>query len=1735
MRPSYIPSGTLLLLFVLSAKRMSSSQLSSSRSVATERAALRRQPSRRGHLSRPSIKPPTIPTHLGGSTANFQAIHVNQGGFSASEQLQYDCRRHGVFLIQLLFTAGIGVFTATYVANSATALTCVFAGLAVVVGFALPARGVIRDCTGAVLRRHIARQLSRRSTVFGAEGDAYSRVHHSGKLSEAPSSLSVEPRRVPTLSACATSAGSAASANAAVSCTSPSGFGQIVAAATAGAPLSLPETASICAAAAAAAASAAAAAASAGDSEGAATAAAAAADAAADAAVAAAAAGSPAAAKHQLSRRILRLRGPVLHAHVEQGLISSAPAWNRFSVRQAAVHSVATGTPQGAGTLTLTRDSGGGSGDKLQLRQYWVRRANRIGTPLGLHVVLALASAAVFTGLQLAVLALKAHVARNTTGIPAIETVGAVGAALLPVFAVAGLLLRASLVRENAPFNGDGGFSMCLQCVGRPAVPEGERGDRGSSAGEEAESFSCTQQLLCPAAGRGLASFVFWRNFVFWGFVYSSLAGLTVVTSIDSALVTGEYSEDTSNAAVWLDTKPLVALGVFAFLHAAAHVALLRSVRTNGVALALVPRPGTPAAAVAARSMPRGVRLLSDGAALVFGGHWIMAAPPGTHFLLFRSAADAAIWERALAYESCNGVLGVSMRLLRVLASSEDIKERMRQTRDAAVADAKAAFKAAKKKAKGLAAAGPAPHADDASFAKALQQAQEAVKSAESKLLDCKRQQAAPITTGDISDHIMKPACIDAAKELAAERGEQAVDNPASTDTLVKVARTPSAATSQAPLPPHTAFQRSFYETFLMRRSGQRLPDDDVAEAAQLSHFIPQGLEGIGHGDFDEDVGPATAFVSHVWSSPFERLVSALDAKDTHELERSVDLHWLTLGFDAAFLSTGWLEDVPLLSERERRSWLDIFFKNQAGAGGSTTAEEATRRKELEAHLRDPKGFRWNDAQRDYPLYIARKERQQLRDYAAQTEREFKFCVSGPGVVDGVCNVMVDAPAAVAPKHTPQPGPTESTVPPPATSSPDSMARQATGPEGDTTSASDSSHGASRDGSSGSEDNSDAGDGTSEDSDYDDEADDDRDDDEGCSDGSGAGHIAVAVSDSQPLALLAPAAPASISVGASATSEGAVAIAETAAGVTGLQPASGPAAARVSTGLTTPVASAPGPAAAAALLSASRVEHVTPPGSASGADRAVPAGVAAAAPQAPLVHPTVKLPDLVTRAWTLYEAYSATLLGVTYNILEPPRSEATSTHSGHAAAASGALEASFGSQNLSSINLRQATAWNPLDFYMIGRSVKRTTGFDKVSRTVRAAFAKARTRYYEAMLMSLHRHATHRKWASRICAIVVALAVIWCSVVFAAMSDGLGKYIKPEDDRLWYALIPPVLAAVMATITLQRHGCGMVSARTNAAMDECNESWNEWNAAAAAAASEVRAGKVSESQHTAPSRHVQGAASGAASSSSSSNGSSNRRRAERNKQRRSPRDRSNADAAASSRAVAAVAGAQSAAGGASGSVAAAFAAAASTAPSMPRNGRKSVLTAAAAGCAMETAPVTRASVVAPALGGFAGRSAADGEISKANPMMIQLAALPTSADAARASRIARTSAAGTVPTRASASLANPLRAAMAVATGVPLSLSDCAAGEPDSSTATLSPFDGRGLATGPPGSLNPLRIIVTESAGGLDARGVEASPVLATSTRTSNPLTAVIAPMMASGSACEREAAAAELKATAEQ
>jgi hypothetical protein len=88
----------------------------------------------------------------------------------------------------------------------------------------------------------------------------------------------------------------------------------------------------------------------------------------------------------------------------------------------------------------------------------------------------------------------------------------------------------------------------------------------------------------------------------------------------------------------------------------------------------------------------------------------------------------------------------------------------------------------------------------------------------------------------------------------------------------------------------------------------------------------------------EADFGPATAFVSHAWMSPFGELIETLAAR----IERSKEQHAAaatSVTFvvdDSPRLRDDDIRTLPALAECEPRVWVDFVFKNQHEANGGT-------------------------------------------------------------------------------------------------------------------------------------------------------------------------------------------------------------------------------------------------------------------------------------------------------------------------------------------------------------------------------------------------------------------------------------------------------------------------------------------------------------------------------------------------------------------------------------------------------------------------------------------------------------------------------------------------------------------------------------------------------------------------------------------------------------------------------
>jgi hypothetical protein len=82
----------------------------------------------------------------------------------------------------------------------------------------------------------------------------------------------------------------------------------------------------------------------------------------------------------------------------------------------------------------------------------------------------------------------------------------------------------------------------------------------------------------------------------------------------------------------------------------------------------------------------------------------------------------------------------------------------------------------------------------------------------------------------------------------------------------------------------------------------------------------------------DAELGPVTTFVSHAWSESFPELVAALESHALVTEETGALFSAWTAGFNAYFRQTGSPSEPPLLVERPKRYWIDLFNKDQVAA-----------------------------------------------------------------------------------------------------------------------------------------------------------------------------------------------------------------------------------------------------------------------------------------------------------------------------------------------------------------------------------------------------------------------------------------------------------------------------------------------------------------------------------------------------------------------------------------------------------------------------------------------------------------------------------------------------------------------------------------------------------------------------------------------------------------------------------
>jgi hypothetical protein len=96
-------------------------------------------------------------------------------------------------------------------------------------------------------------------------------------------------------------------------------------------------------------------------------------------------------------------------------------------------------------------------------------------------------------------------------------------------------------------------------------------------------------------------------------------------------------------------------------------------------------------------------------------------------------------------------------------------------------------------------------------------------------------------------------------------------------------------------------------------------------------------------------LGPVTTFVSHAWTERFPELVETLRSHTLTTEAAAEVFSPLTAGFGAYFRRTGSLAEPPLVVEREKRYWIDVFSKDQVAASPEMLGyegEELARMKE---------------------------------------------------------------------------------------------------------------------------------------------------------------------------------------------------------------------------------------------------------------------------------------------------------------------------------------------------------------------------------------------------------------------------------------------------------------------------------------------------------------------------------------------------------------------------------------------------------------------------------------------------------------------------------------------------------------------------------------------------------------------------------------------------------------------
>lgn len=640
-----------------------------------------------------------------------------------------------------------------------------------------------------------------------------------------------------------------------------------------------------------------------------------------------------------------------------------APPWRKF--RSVTVDYL----PSGIGTDNNTSrlKIGDKPEDDVKLASVWVRRVNRVGTPFWLHfvfTVLATALAAAIKG----VMYLKEW--KNVVGSPISPEVNRLLAwlsMLLPAVSMFVLLLKASLNAQDGAFTGRIPLPHCCGCCApcwRRFSPCPSRCCAATTASalvsdDDMRLGHCRR--LKP--GLGLASTVFWRNFVIWALCFAA-------TGLYAFIARGGLEN-------WNGPAANTVFGCFVAINAAVSAVLFSTVPTAGYAIALIPRPTpertvTPAPSIAATT-GTGIGADESGAD---SEPPAPAAPLGTRFLLFATAAEAQAWERNLAHASCNGVIGVSTRVLAALA---------------VVSETDAADYRMKK----------------------LSYYRDQSRNEHSGTADADRETArtaatAPFTTANVNYFMTKPACEEAATP----------DKPM--ESFYDMFGTPEQRAS--------AITRRYAD--LVRRcahAGHLLQPPQRCQCAGDAGHLLERCAAAGFRITDDDFGPATSFLSHAWDSPFPRLVQLLKAHDRRLYLQRARFNLWTIGFNVQMWTTGCMQELPLLSDRERRSWVDIICKKQPTAGGprpdaAELARRMQRNSELIALLADPRSgtggtpslcFRLDEAATEYPRQpavaggIDDDELGVLNGYSAGTMKEFKRCIGGPGVVDAVFNSAV--------------------------------------------------------------------------------------------------------------------------------------------------------------------------------------------------------------------------------------------------------------------------------------------------------------------------------------------------------------------------------------------------------------------------------------------------------------------------------------------------------------------------------------------------------------------------------------------------------------------------------------------------------------------------------------------------------------------------------------------------------